>query len=77
MGSVHHHPIRIPGFQLGTILNHHIFGNGRIDIVVTTADVYTNSPCLKYTEEIWAWYNRVNYDGVMWTARIAGKIFKS
>ncbi|KAI7969377.1 hypothetical protein EIK77_005007 [Talaromyces pinophilus] len=35
-----------------------------------------NSPNLEYTEETWARDNRVNYDGVMWTAQAAGKIFK-
>ncbi|BCR89363.1 uncharacterized protein ACHE_50561S [Aspergillus chevalieri] len=52
------------------------FGNGRLDVVVANAGVCTNSPSLEYTEESWAWDNRVNYDGVMWTAQAAGKIFK-
>lgn len=52
------------------------FGNGRLDVVVANAGVCTNSPCLEYTEETWARDNRVNYDGVMWTAQAAGKIFK-
>ncbi|KAH8703137.1 oxidoreductase [Talaromyces proteolyticus] len=52
------------------------FGRGRLDIVVANAGVCTNSPNLEYTEETWARDNRVNYDGVMWTAQAAGKIFK-
>ncbi|OJJ83012.1 uncharacterized protein ASPGLDRAFT_36483 [Aspergillus glaucus CBS 516.65] len=52
------------------------FGNGRLDVVVANAGVCTNSSCLEYTEETWARDNRVNYDGVMWTAQAAGKIFK-
>ncbi|KAF3400810.1 putative NADP-dependent mannitol dehydrogenase [Talaromyces pinophilus] len=47
------------------------FGRGRLDIVSAP-----NSPNLEYTEETWARDNRVNYDGVMWTAQAAGKIFK-
>ncbi|KAJ9222517.1 hypothetical protein DTO169C6_5108 [Paecilomyces variotii] len=31
----------------------------------------------EYDEETWARDNRVNYDGVMWTAQAAGKIFKN
>lgn len=52
------------------------FGRGRLDIVVANAGTCTNSPNLEYTEETWARDNRVNYDGVMWTAQGAGKIFK-
>lgn len=36
----------------------------------------TNCPNLEYTEETWRRDNGVNYDGVMWTAQAAGKIFK-
>ncbi|KAL3460404.1 hypothetical protein BJX64DRAFT_290393 [Aspergillus heterothallicus] len=52
------------------------FGGGRIDIVVANAGTCTNCPNLEYDEESWARDNRVNYDGVMWTAQAAGKIFK-
>lgn len=52
------------------------FGNGRLDIVVANAGTCTNCPNLEYDEESWARDNRVNYDGVMWTAQAAGKIFK-
>ncbi|KAJ9264939.1 hypothetical protein DTO212C5_6925 [Paecilomyces variotii] len=53
------------------------FGNGRLDIVVANSGVCTNKPNLEYDEETWARDNRVNYDGVMWTAQAAGKIFKN
>lgn len=52
------------------------FGHGRLDIVVANAGLCTNMPNLEYTEETWARYNRVNFDGVMWTAQAAGKVFK-
>ncbi|KAF9888549.1 hypothetical protein FE257_008480 [Aspergillus nanangensis] len=52
------------------------FGHGRLDVVVANAGVCTNCPNLEYDEESWARDNRVNYDGVMWTAQAAGKIFK-
>lgn len=52
------------------------FGNGRLDVVVANAGVCANIPNLEYTEETWAHNNSVNYDGVMWTAQAAGKIFK-
>jgi sorbose reductase len=52
------------------------FGQGRLDIVVANAGVCTNCPNLEYTEENWRCDNAVNYDGVMWTAQAAGKIFK-
>jgi len=51
-------------------------GNGRLDIVVANAGVCANIPNLEYTEETWRHNNGVNYDGVMWTAQAAGKIFK-
>lgn len=44
------------------------FGNGRLDVVVANAGTCTNRPNLEYDEESWARDNRVNYDGVMWTA---------
>ncbi|KAM0189363.1 hypothetical protein ACHAPA_012308 [Fusarium lateritium] len=52
------------------------FGHGRLDVVVANAGVCANIPNLEYTEKTWAENNRVNYDGVMWTAQAAGKIFK-
>lgn len=52
------------------------FGNGRLDIVVANAGVCQNVNSLEYTEDTWESMNRVNYDGVMWTAAAAGKIFK-
>ncbi|KAJ5392456.1 hypothetical protein N7509_007946 [Penicillium cosmopolitanum] len=52
------------------------FGNGRLDVVVANAGTCTNRPSLEYDEGSWARDNRVNYDGVMWTAQAAGKIFK-
>jgi sorbose reductase len=52
------------------------FGHGRVDIVVANAGVCAEVPALDYTEEQWQWNNSVNYDGVMWTAQAAGRIFK-
>ncbi|OJJ01172.1 hypothetical protein ASPVEDRAFT_52183 [Aspergillus versicolor CBS 583.65] len=49
---------------------------GGLDVVVANAGVCTNCPNLEYTEETWRRDNAVNYDGVMWTAQAAGKIFK-
>ncbi|OJJ58565.1 hypothetical protein ASPSYDRAFT_57844 [Aspergillus sydowii CBS 593.65] len=49
---------------------------GSLDVVVANAGVCTNCPNLEYTEETWRRDNAVNYDGVMWTAQAAGKIFK-
>ncbi|KAJ5826735.1 hypothetical protein N7447_003498 [Penicillium robsamsonii] len=49
---------------------------GRLDVVVANAGVCTNRPNLEYDEVSWARDNSVNYDGVMWTAQAAGKIFK-
>ncbi|KAL7758420.1 hypothetical protein ACKLNR_010847 [Fusarium oxysporum f. sp. zingiberi] len=50
---------------------------GRLDIVVANAGVCANVPSLEYTEETWHHNNSVNYDGAMWTAQAAGKIFKA
>lgn len=50
---------------------------GRLDIVVANAGVCAEVPALEYTEEQWRWNNSVNYDGVMWTAQAAGRIFKN
>ncbi|KAK9366196.1 NAD(P)-binding protein [Lipomyces kononenkoae] len=52
------------------------FGHGRLDIVVANSGVCANVPSLEYTEETWNRNNSVNYDGVMWTAQAAGRIFK-
>ncbi|KAI9712069.1 MAG: hypothetical protein M1820_001778 [Bogoriella megaspora] len=52
------------------------FGNGRLDIVVANAGVCAEVPNLEYDEVSWHKNNSVNYDGVMWTAQAAGKIFK-
>lgn len=52
------------------------FGNGRLDVVVANAGVCANVRSLEYDEESWKHMNSVNYDGVMWTALAAGKIFK-
>lgn len=49
---------------------------GRLDVVIANAGTCTNRPNLEYDEESWARDNQVNYDGVMWTAQAAGKIFK-
>lgn len=52
------------------------FGNGRLDIMVANAGVCQNVKSLEYTEATLDYTNRVNYDGVVWTAIPAGKIFK-
>ena len=52
------------------------FGKGRLDIVVANSGVCANIPSLEYDEETWHKNNSVNYDGVMWTAQAAGKLFK-
>ncbi|KAH6612988.1 hypothetical protein C7974DRAFT_444431 [Boeremia exigua] len=52
------------------------FGNGRIDIVVANAGVCQNVPSLDYDHESWNFINSVNYDGAMWTALAAGRLFK-
>ncbi|OBT57138.1 hypothetical protein VE04_01611 [Pseudogymnoascus sp. 24MN13] len=45
-------------------------------IVFANAGVCQNVPSLEYDEETWNYMNSVNYDGVMWTAVAAGRIFK-
>lgn len=52
------------------------FGNGRLDVMVANAGVCQNVKSLDYAEDTWEYINRVNYDGAMWTAIPAGKIFK-
>ncbi|TQV92723.1 hypothetical protein V2A60_009189 [Cordyceps javanica] len=49
---------------------------GRLDIMVANSGVCADIPSLEYTEETWQQNNSVNYDGVMWTAQAAGKVFK-
>ncbi|KAM3504749.1 hypothetical protein MY10362_003358 [Beauveria mimosiformis] len=49
---------------------------GRLDVVVANAGVCADIPSLEYTEETWQQNSSVNYDGVMWTAQAAGKVFK-
>ncbi|KAM3552502.1 hypothetical protein MY1884_007177 [Beauveria asiatica] len=49
---------------------------GRLDVVVANAGVCADIPSLEYTEETWQGNSSVNYDGVMWTAQAAGKVFK-
>lgn len=59
-------------------INHIVqtFGNGRLDIMVANAGVCQNVKSLEYDEETWDFMNKTNYDGVMWTAIAAGKVFK-
>ncbi|KFZ23560.1 hypothetical protein V502_01966 [Pseudogymnoascus sp. VKM F-4520 (FW-2644)] len=52
------------------------FGRGRLDIVIANAGVCQNVPSLEYEEDTWNYMNSVNYEGVMWTAIAAGRIFK-
>lgn len=52
------------------------FGRGRLDIAIANSGVCANIPALDYTDESWHRNNAVNYDGVMWTAQAAGRIFK-
>jgi sorbose reductase len=52
------------------------FGRGRLDAVVANSGVCANVPALEYDEQTWSRNNSVNYDGAMWTAQAAGKIFK-
>lgn len=49
---------------------------GHLDLIVANSGVCANIPNLEYTEETWQSNNAVNFDGVMWTAQAAGKIFK-
>ncbi|KAF7561123.1 hypothetical protein G7046_g3008 [Stylonectria norvegica] len=52
------------------------FGVGRLDIMVANAGVCQNVESLEYDEKTWDYINKVNYNGVMWTAIPAGKMFK-
>lgn len=49
---------------------------GRLDVMVANSGVCADIPNLEYTEETWRANNSVNYDGVMWTAQAAGKVFR-
>lgn len=49
---------------------------GRLDVMVANSGVCADIPNLEYTEETWQANNSVNFDGVMWTAQAAGKVFK-
>lgn len=53
---------------------HHDFG--ALDVVVANAGVCSNVKALDYTESSWEAINKVNYNGVMWTAIAAGQVFK-
>lgn len=63
--------------SIATTLNQIRDDFGRLDVVVANAGVCANIPSLEYTEDTWQQNNSVNYDGVMWTAQAAGKIFKA
>ncbi|KAF4310695.1 hypothetical protein GTA08_BOTSDO13765 [Botryosphaeria dothidea] len=52
------------------------FGKGQLDIVIAYAGVCQNVPSLEYDEDTWKHMNSINYDGVMWTALAAGRLFK-
>ncbi|KAI5194243.1 oxidoreductase [Aureobasidium subglaciale] len=49
---------------------------GRLDVVIANAGVCSRYDALDYSTESWNAINSVNYDGVFWTAKAAGKIFK-
>jgi sorbose reductase len=48
----------------------------RLDVVVANAGVCSRYDALDYDTQSWNAINSVNYDGVFWTAKAAGKIFK-
>lgn len=50
---------------------------GRLDVVIANAGVCSRFDALDYDTEAWNAINSVNYDGVFWTAKAAGKVFKS
>jgi sorbose reductase len=62
--------------EIAATINHVVEDFGKLDVVIANAGTCTNCANLEYDEESWARDNRVNYDGVMWTAQAAGKIFK-
>ncbi|KAI5271079.1 oxidoreductase [Aureobasidium subglaciale] len=49
---------------------------GRLDVVIANAGVCSRYDALDYDTESWNAINSVNYDGVFWTAKAAGRIFK-
>lgn len=49
---------------------------GRLDVMVANSGVCADIPSLEYTEETWQQNSSVNYDGVMWTAQAAGRVFE-
>lgn len=49
---------------------------GCLDVVIANAGVCSRFDALDYDAENWTAINSVNYDGVFWTAKAAGSIFK-
>ncbi|THZ47306.1 L-rhamnose 1-dehydrogenase [Aureobasidium pullulans] len=49
---------------------------GHLDVVIANAGVCSRFDALEYDTESWNAINSVNYDGVFWTAKAAGEIFK-
>ncbi|KAH0341330.1 oxidoreductase, partial [Aureobasidium melanogenum] len=49
---------------------------GHLDVVIANAGVCSRYDALDYDTEAWNAINSVNYDGVFWTAKAAGKFFK-
>jgi len=49
---------------------------GYLDVVIANAGVCSRFDALDYDTESWKAINSVNYDGVFWTAKAAGEIFK-
>jgi len=47
-----------------------------LDVVIANAGVCSRFDALDYNAENWKAINSVNYDGVFWTAKAAGNIFK-
>lgn len=47
-----------------------------LDVVIANAGVCSRFDALDYDAENWTAINSVNYDGVFWTAKAAGNIFK-
>lgn len=70
--------VRVQAFQSNVTLRNEDCGDhkGLLDVVVANSGTCTNSSALEYMEATWQRDNRVNYDGVMWTAQAAGKIFR-
>lgn len=49
---------------------------GGLDVVIANAGVCSRYDALDYDTGSWTAINSVNYDGVFWTAKAAGKVFK-